>query len=212
MAAVAYGSFRLWTSNQRRMEAQLDGQASDVRWELLFDDLEAQLEADQAAELAGEVRERVRAEQARLRIVDRLRGSVGRELDVALRGGQRERGLLRRVGADWVLLEPAPGRESLIPLRAMLTIGGLGPRSTEPGSEGLVAARLVFGQALRSLTRDRSRVRLLLDDGTALMGVLSRVGADFLEIEDDPGRAAGGRLVRAGAVSAVRREAGGALL
>jgi hypothetical protein len=200
-AAVGWG---------QRARAPRRGQVAVVRWELLFDDLEARLEANEAAELAGELRDRERAEYARLRITDRLRGSLGREIDATLRHGERERGLLRKVGPDWLLLEPSPERETVVPLAAVLAVAGLGPRSAEPGSEGLVAARLDLGHLLRGLARDRSRLRLVLDAETRLAGVLLRVGADFVEIEEDPGRSRSRlvRLVPRAALGAIRRETG----
>jgi hypothetical protein len=158
-----------------------------VRWEQLFDDLEGQVEAAEAAELDAELRDRARAERARLRTVDRLRGSLGRPIDVRLRGGERERGTLRRVGSDWLLLETPPGREALLPLGAVTVVGGLSHRSTEPGSEGPVLARLDLRHALRALTRDRSRVGLVLDRELRLSGFVERVGADHLELADAPG-------------------------
>src|SRR3954468_13291350 len=81
------------------------GTRPGVRWDSLFDDLEGQLEAADSAEFEAELRERERAERARLRVVDRLRGAHNREIDVALAGGHRQRGTLRRVGADFVLLD-----------------------------------------------------------------------------------------------------------
>src|SRR5690349_9617311 len=127
------------------------GEEEQVRWEHLFDDLEGQWEATEAAELAAELRDRERAERSRLRVVDRLRGSLGRSIDVRLSGGERERGTLRRVGSDFLLMETAPGRESLIPLAAVVMVAGLSRRSTEPGSEGPVLARLDLRSALRAL-------------------------------------------------------------
>jgi hypothetical protein len=158
-----------------------------VRWEQLFDDLEGQVEAAEAADLDSELRDRARAERARLRTVDRLRGSVGRPLDVRLRNSERERGTLRRVGSDWLLVETAPGREALIPLAVVIAVGGLSNRSAEPGSEGPVLARLDLRHALRALTRDRSRVGLVLDRDVLLSGFLERIGADHLELADVPG-------------------------
>src|SRR5215218_8604932 len=100
------------------------GTRCDVRWDSLFDDLEGRLDAAASAELDAEVRERERAEQARLRVVDRLRGALGREIDVTLVGRHRERGTLRRVGADCLLLD-AGEAEVLVALHAVQSLGGL---------------------------------------------------------------------------------------
>src|SRR4051794_11617551 len=140
------------------------GTRSGVRWDSLFDDLEGQLEAADSAQFEAELRERERVERARLRVVDRLRGALDREIDVALVGGHRERGTLRRVGADFVLLDADQAdrrTEALVALPAVQSVAGLTSRSAEPGSEGVVGARLGLVSVLRGLARDRARVRVL---------------------------------------------------
>jgi hypothetical protein len=162
-----------------------------VRWQQLFADLEAQLDEAESAEFTGEVRERTRRELGEIRLVDRLRPSVGRPLSVRLPGspgwaGESVTGTLSSVGADWLLLAEGAGRDALVPLRAVLAVTGLGPDTAVPCSEGPVEARLDFGHALRGVTRDRSAVLLGLFDGSALAGTLDRVGADFLELAEHP--------------------------
>ena len=56
-----------------------------------------------------------------------------------------------------------------------------------------MAARLGLGSALRALARDRARVTVHLVDGSAVAGTIDRVGADFLEVRDRSGEAAGAR-------------------
>ncbi len=200
MEAGACGQRRAWPAGGA-------GTRSGVRWDSLFDDLEGRLEAADSAELAAEVRERERAERARLRVVDRLRGALGREIEVTLAGGRRERGALRRVGADCVLLAGDQGGEGaaevLVALAAVQSVGGLTARSAEPGSEGVVGARLGLAGVLRGLARDRARVRVLTGDGAQLAGVLSRVGADYVEMTEEAG---GGeaRLLPLAALASVR--------
>jgi hypothetical protein len=158
-----------------------------VRWERLFDDLEAQLEAAEIEELAAEVADRSRREGARLRLVDRLRGNVGRAVTLVLIGGQAD-GRIDRVGSDWVLLEGDPGVDVLVPLASVLVVHRLGPQSAEPGSEGVVTARLGLGHVLRAIARDRAEVTVLLADGSRRTGRIDRVGADQLELAaHDPG-------------------------
>lgn len=175
-----------------------------MRWERLFDDLEAQLEAGGQADLEAELRDRSRAERARIRTIDRLRAAVGGTLDLSLRNGRRERGRLLRCGPDWLLLEPEPGREVVVPLAAVVLLGGLPRAAIEPGSEGLVAGRLDLRHVLRAVARDRSRVTLALDGGLVVAGIVLQVGADHLEVSED-GRAVSSQLVPFGALLSLRR-------
>lgn len=158
-----------------------------VRWEELFADLEAQALAEERVELEVEVADRTRRESARLRLVDRLRGAAasGREISVTTRGGDPVTGQVGGVGPDWLLLEAA-GAEVLVSLAAVETVSGLGPESAAPGSEGLVAARLGLGHALRAIARDRAEVRLSTVGGLTVVGTLERVGQDHVELSEHP--------------------------
>lgn len=171
-----------------------------MRWESLFDDLEGQLEAEEAAELAAEVADRTRREVARLRLVDRLRASVAGRLVVHVLGVGAIRGHLDVVRADCLVLTDESGRGSLIPLHAVAGVSGLVRESEEPGSEGAVAGRLDLRHALRTLARNREAVVVTLTDGSRVAGTIDRVGADFFELaEHDPGeprRASAVRVLR----------------
>jgi hypothetical protein len=178
-----------------------------VRWQQLFDDLEAQLEAQEAAEFQAEVSDRTRYEIGRLRLVDRLRPAVGREIEVRCLGAGSVRGRLARVGADWVLLEEEAGRQGLLSCAAVMAVAGLGAVSTTPGSEGVVQSRLDLRHAVRGVARDRSQVQAVLLDGSTVAGTVDRVGADFVELaehpEGEPRRAVAVRRVRTVPVSAL---------
>lgn len=177
-----------------------------MRWRGLFEDLEAQFDAAQAADLAGEVAERTRRETALLRLVDRLRVAQGAAVAVALPGAGVLRGRLLDAGADWLLLEEDGAREVLVPLAAVVGVTGAGPRAAAP-EDGPVAKRLDLRWALRGLARSRTGVALALRDGSTLAGTLDRVGADHVELaEHAPGEAR-----RAGAVRQVRLVPLGAL-
>jgi hypothetical protein len=157
-----------------------------VRWERLFADLEGQLEAADDAELAADVGDRSRRELALIRLVDRLRPAIGQSISVRLAGLGLLAGRLSAVGADWLLLDEAAGREALVPARAVLSVSGLGAGTDTPGSEGAVAAKIGLAHALRGVTRDRAAVSVVLIDGSTVSGTLDRVGVDFVEIADHP--------------------------
>jgi hypothetical protein len=171
-----------------------------MRWQRLFDDLEAQAEVYAAADFAAEVSDRARYEAGQLRLADRLRPAVGHPIDVRCRGAGRLTGRLERVGSDWLLLAEHAGRHGLVPCAAVTSIGGLGALSAVPGSEGKVGARLDYRRALRGVARDRSPAQALLVDGSMVAGTLDRVGADFVEIAEHPP----GESRRVGAVRGVR--------
>ena len=167
-----------------------------MRWESLFADLEAELAAAEAAELAGEVADRTRRALAEVRLADRVRAAVGAAVELLLLGGARVRGRLTAVGPDWLLVMESGG-EALVPQAAVGSVGGLGALS-EP-STSVVEARLDLASALRGLARRRAGVRLELRDGAALSGTIDRVGADALDLAQHPQ----GEARRAGSVKQV---------
>jgi hypothetical protein len=175
-------------------------QAGGMRWDDLFADLEAQLEAAGAAELAGEVTDRTRRELGQLRLADRLRAAAGATVSVALLGAGTVHGRLLDAGADWLLLEETGQRELLLSSAAVLGVGGAGAVSAVPGSEGEVGRRLDLRWALRGLARSRAGVEVVLVDGTVLAGTLDRVGADHVDLAEHPS----GEARRAGEVRQVR--------
>lgn len=156
-----------------------------MRWDGLFDDLEAQAAALRAAERAAEVDDRTRAEVGRLARSQRYAAAVGLPLRLRVPGGTVS-GRLARVGADWLLIDEAAGREALVPEGAVLGVRGLARFSATPEAGGVaggvVASRLTLRYALRGLARDRSVVRVQLVDGGVVDGTLDRVGADWVEL------------------------------
>lgn len=171
-----------------------------MRWERLFADLEAQAEALEAAEFAGEVAERTRHEIGALRLLDRLRAAEGHTLRMSVLGGDTVVGAATDVGVDWLLLAERPEREALVALAAVTSVGGLGRWTAAPAVEGRLARSLDLRYVLRGITRDRSGVQATLVDGSSVVGTLDRVGADFVELAEHPA----GEPRRAGSVRAVR--------
>ena len=161
-----------------------------MRWDDLFRDLEAQLAAAQAAELDAEVADRVRREAALLGLLDRVRAAVGHPVVVRVLGAGPVDGVLADVGSQWLLVAETGGREVLVPMAAVVSLGGLRAWSEAPGSAGQVFARLGLGSALRGIARDRLPVQVWLTDASVVSGTVDRVGADFVEVsEHGPGEA-----------------------
>ncbi len=122
-----------------------------MRWEALFADLAAGLDAEQAAERQAEVADRARAEYGRLRLIDRLEPLVGSpaEIRVGISGQPVLTGSLRSLGVDWLLLTEAAGAQRLVVLDAVQWVRGVPDGAAEPGWEGRVGAKLTVRVVLR---------------------------------------------------------------
>ncbi|WP_245706796.1 hypothetical protein [Austwickia chelonae] len=168
-----------------RRAPRCDGtrKAGKVRWERLFEDLEAQWDADAQASRAAEVADRTRRERATVTLVDRLAVHRGK-LAILLAGGQRVEGEPQEIGADFVVLAEH-GRRHLVPLAAVVQITGLGGRSAGARQAARIR-RFGLGYALRALARDR--VAVVLEDlsGRSLTGTVDVVGADHLDLSEHP--------------------------
>jgi hypothetical protein len=178
-----------------------------VRWERLFEDLEAQLDAADRDEFAAEVADRTRREVALIGLLDRFRAAVGRPVELTVEGAGTLRGVLRRVGSGWVLLDLAPQPEVLVTARGILAVRGLGVAAAEPAKVGAVDSQLDFGYVMRAVARDRAQVSLMLRTGSSLSGTVDRVGADFVDLAEHdvgaPRRAGELRALRTVAFAAI---------
>lgn len=167
-------------------------------WEDLIGELEAAAEAEDRWELEGEVADRTRRELARVRLVDRLRAAEGASIWAGVHGAGPVAGRVLRVGPDWMLIDTAaaapalgspagtPAAELLVVTAAILWVGGLSPRATDPAAVPIVDQRSGLGSVLRAVARDRRVVRATLRDGGDVSGVVRRVGADFVELGGEP--------------------------
>ncbi|MEO7752559.1 MAG: hypothetical protein ABIS35_04040 [Terracoccus sp.] len=153
-----------------------------MRWDRLFDDLEAQAASDEARDLHWEIADRTRRERALIDLHARLLADVGTALTVRLPGGPIE-GILVDVGPDWVLLETPARRPVLIVLAAVRSVVGPGGRAVGPSP---VARRFGLGAALRAVSRDRSTVELVDVDGGVTTGTVDVVGGDHLDLAEHP--------------------------
>jgi len=179
-----------------------------MRWDRLFTDLDAQLAAADAAELAGEVSDRTRREVSRLHLADRARLAVGAEVSVGLGASGTVAGRLEREGPGWWLLTGGPaGMDQLLCTAALSWVAGLPALAADPDAQSVVQARLGLTYALRGIARDRAPVTVLLIDGSTCTGTIDRVGADFLDLAEhapgEPRRTGAVRGARTIALSAI---------
>ena len=170
-----------------------------MRWDSLFDDLEAQFSEEGTRAQEAEISERARVELAQLTLGDRLRGVIGHELVLVLASGDRLAGVLGRLGKDWLVLAQGH-RQWLVPWGSVCFIEGLGrlARKTSPGGGGGPG----LASALRGLARGRMEVAVhVASTGQAsrvLVGVIDRAGQDYVDVAVTRGEAR-----RAGAVASV---------
>jgi len=155
-----------------------------VRWDELFADLEAQLDAQEAADLAGEVADRTRRERALVELADRLVAAQGRVLAAQLVGGTTVEGVVADVAQQWLVLH-GPQGPALVPVAAVVGVLGLGSAAATTGRDA-VRRRISLAAALRAVARDRSPVRVGLADGSVVTGTLDAVGADHADLAEHP--------------------------
>ncbi|MFJ4168445.1 hypothetical protein ACIPY3_02935 [Paenarthrobacter sp. NPDC089714] len=161
--------------------------------------MEAQFSGERTRVQEAEISERARVEVAQIALGDRLRGAIGHELVLVLRGGGRVAGVLGHVGKDWLLMSQG-ARQWLLPWWSVSFLEGLGRlvRKPSPG----VGGSLGMAGALRGLARNRAGVAVHVASagqaGRVFEGVIDRVGPDHLDVAVTRGEAR-----RAGAVVSV---------
>ncbi|WP_077490059.1 hypothetical protein [Sinomonas mesophila] len=181
-----------------------------MRWDSLFDDFEAQLASATLLEHEAHVAELVRAEQAGLGLVDRLRGHGGAPAELLLRAGVRLRGRITQLADAWFVVDAAP-HSALVPVGAVVSVSGLGRVARSEASA--VRRTLSLASGLRALARDRALVSCFADGGAGephvIVGTIDTVGRDYIELavrRDDAWSAASAStaLVPFGSLIAVR--------
>lgn len=165
-----------------------------MRWERLFDDLEAQLGADDARALTAEVADRTRRERAQLGLFDRLTALLdGPVVELRVAGAGLVRGVVTGCGPEWVLVdqrgdlplsvrEGAADRPVLVAVPAVRGVIGLSGAATSSA----VARGFGLGAALRAVSRDRAVVDVVDIDGVVVTGTLDTVGQDLVEVAEHP--------------------------
>lgn len=187
--------------------------SGQMRWDSLFDDLEAQFASERLRSGEAEISERARIELSQLDLGDRLRGAVEHRLSITLVSGERIAGVLGHLGKDWlVLLEGA--RQWLVPWASVSFYEGLGRAAQKPARG--VGGSLGLASVLRGLARNRAEVAVHVAAGAdrVFEGVIDRVGTDHFDIAVTRGEArragtvASVVTVRFGALAAVRTAGG----
>lgn len=153
-----------------------------MRWDDLFDDLQAQFLAAERALDEERLAELVEAEFAATSFTDRWRARRGQPLTVRLRDGSDRSGLVADVAVSWVVLAHGE-RRSLIPRAAVVLAWPLGGAAPEPSA---VERALGLGHMLRTLAQDGAPVVLHTLAG-AHRGRIVRVGADHCDLATGAG-------------------------
>lgn len=153
-----------------------------MRWDHLFDDLEAQLLQAARSDALAEVADLTRHERAQVGWFDRVAAGIGASIHCVTLAGQVE-GRITDLGQDWLIVDE-PGRGSaIVAAAAVVSIGGL-PRTSDQAVTA--ARRFGLGVALRAISRDRGVVAVHDLAGGVWVGTIDFVGADHLEIAVHP--------------------------
>lgn len=155
-----------------------------MRWERLFEDLTAQLDAATDRDLDAEVADRTRRERALLSLQQRL-AAQGRAdpVGVTIVGLGLVRAEVADVGANWLLLAGPGERRTLVPLGSIRAISGLRGRV---GPVSAVVRGFTLAAALRAVSRDRSAVTVVDVDGQRHAGTIDAVGQDAFDLAEHP--------------------------
>jgi hypothetical protein len=168
-----------------------------MRWDLLFDDLESQLDQEQRDEERALAIEEERLRLGRITLRDRLSAMAraagddpAASIRVQLRGGRTLELRPLSFGRDWMsatvhgsgpndgqCIVPLTAIGAIIPTRPQLE-GSLRP-STESSTR--LAERIGLPFVLRDLCRRRAPVHVTTDDGR-LHGTLDRVARDHVDL------------------------------
>ena len=158
-------------------------------WDALLADLESRFEAERRADIAARAADLAEAEVAAVRMTDRLRGAVGREIRLRTRGGTPVDGVLARAEDGFVLIDEGDGLQALVPAGSLAFLSPLPGPAPEPDRH----RRPTLQAAARELARTGARVRAVTPAGDVI-GRIGRVGADYLDVVVDGSRGGEQRL------------------
>ena len=158
-----------------------------MRWDRLFDDLEAQASAEWEAERAALASESERVRLSRVSLRDRLLvlRDAQAQVRVQLSGGAGVEGRIVAVGADWLAVDRGPSSVSIVPLGGLtgLRMAHADLLHSASGRVGqALRERMDLGFVLRDLARRRVPVLVELVADDALTGTVDRAGADHFDL------------------------------
>jgi hypothetical protein len=167
-----------------------------MRWDELFADLEAQLEAGIGAEERESDAEEERLRLGRRSLRDRIAamGEGRTSVRIRLLDGDVIELAPRTVGRDWIAGDLPGGAQAILPLPAVAALLPTPGQVAADGGPppGVLTDRLGLPFVLRDLARRRRPVQLRLRHGSTA-GTIDRVGRDHLDLAvhpvDDPRRA-----------------------
>ncbi len=193
-----------------------------MRWDRLFDDLEAQASAEWEAERAALASESERVRLSRVSLRDRLLvlRDAQAQVRVQLSGGAGVEGRIVAVGADWLAVDRGQSSVSIVPLGGVtgLRMAHADLLHSASGRVGqALRERMDLGFLLRDLARRRVPVLVELVADDALTGTVDRAGADHfdlaihdLDVPRHPSAVTGFRMVPFGALAQLVVAAGDA--
>lgn len=163
-----------------------------MRFDLLFDDLEGQLETQLAADEAQQRIEAERLRAARTGLRERLAvlaAGHGGGIRLRLVDGTAVEIEPGTVGADWLAGALPGGAQAIVPVAAIASLSlsaeqarASRARPPEPARPDLTA-KLAIGVVLRDLARRRVPVDVLIaGEPGATHGTIDRVGLDHIDL------------------------------
>lgn len=147
---------------------------------VLFDDLEGQAAALYELDRDAELVDRSRAAYRQVTLESRLVASTGTTVSLDVAGTGRIEGELRRSGTGWCLVS-GHAQDWIVRTGCIQVVHGASARSV-PEAAWSPLQKLGLGSALRRLAESQLRCVVHLVDGTQHEAVISRVGADFVEV------------------------------
>lgn len=123
------------------------------------------------------VAELVPAEWSGIQLLDRVRATIGRRVDVRLAGSVTVSALVVEVGTNWFTVQEQ-GMTTLVCSKAVRSIAGLSDKAPGDAPPSRIPQTVVW----RQWERHRAHVQVQLDHDVSVAGRVLRVGRDFVDL------------------------------